>query len=528
MGLALAAFGVARPAAASSVIYYDGTGGADDGTVYANLLMNLAGHFDGEITTRNVLDYAAGDMNGFDHVFYVGTDYATAIPEAFYADVSGGTRPVLWIYENFKHLTDYLGGSGDLGFEFADWSAGSGWDFIDYKNRMSPRAVDPSFIDVDVTGSPTIYSYLSTGAANETDHPHFLCAGNGFCFLAEIPMVFEGWDDRMLVLADLLHEFYGTGAAENLRALMRFEDLNPYLAQPEKLAHVANLLEERDVPFGFGVIPIYRDPAGEWAPAGTELPMSEAPDFLDALNNLLAAGGTMVMHGTTHQYGDSVSGYGWEFSLGLDNEPVPEDARPWATERVEWGLAEFWSQGWDPKIWETPHYSASHGDYDVFNEYFDFMWERPLVFPVPPDADPIFGTYLEPVSQALPFYSMSSSLGMGMLPENSGYIDRDEGQTPDMVIARAQRLTIVRDAVACFAYHHTQVDDADLLAVVDGLKALGYTFVSPEEFTGDDGMDPPMDDDTGGDDDDDTASDDDEMPESGDDDDDDDSGCGCL
>ncbi len=499
----------AGPLSAATVIYYDGAEGEPNGILGSNMLLNLVGHFDDDAFTREVGLYEAGDMAEADHVLYLGTDWETPLPEAFLEDVASAEHRVMWIDGNLHQLTEYLAGPGVFGFEFVDWNPGEGLDRIDYKERMLVRAEDLSFIDIDVTGSPTVYSYITASEDADQEHPHFLC-GADLCFLAENPMYFEGADDRMLVLADLLHEFFQTEAPEQKVAMLRLEDLSAGAFDLDVLLNLTALLEERDVPFGIGVIPFFRDPEGLYNPPDTEIALSDIPDFVDILAYMINHGGTLVMHGVTHQWDPEITGLGWEFSLGFDGTPLSYDSGPWARDRIELGLAEFMSQGWEPKIWETPHYSASHGDYHVFAEHFQTFWERPLVFPVAPEADPVFGQFLEPISQTIPYYTTTGSLGVGILPETLGYVDIETPEmTPEALLEKADRISIIRDGVACFFFHHTLIDLEDLLAVLDGLSDRGYTFVGPEDYIGDDGM-------GGG-----------EDPDFGDDDDDHDGGCGC-
>lgn len=49
------------------------------------------------------------------------------------------------------------------------------------------------------------------------------------------------------------------------------------------------------------------------------------------------------------------------------------------------------------------------------------------------------------------------------------------------VLAAAEAMTVVRDGVAsCF--YHPYLGVEKLAQIVDGIRALGYTFVSPEEL----------------------------------------------
>lgn len=513
---------------ASTLIYYDGDDEDPMGLLHANMLLNLAGHFDEDVDIRDVTDFDASQMDDYDHFFYIGIIWENA-PQAFIDEIATNERHILWIDANLHQLTDAME-DNPFGFRIGEWTEGDGFDTLEYKGRQLERREDASFTHVEITGSPEVYSWITDGVDEE---PEFLCGGN-LCYLAENPFFFVGIDDRPWVFADLLHEFYDTTTPERRTAMLRFEDLSAGNFYPEKLRHLGDELAARGVKFGLSVIPIFKDPLGVISEPGTEIHMSDDPVFIDTLQYLIDSGATLLIHGLTHQHGDGLTGIDYEFveptELG-DGEyllPVPEDSEAFVRGRIEEALAEFEKFGWRPRIWVTPHYGASHGAYKVFSEYFDNYWERPVIFALDPDAPGVFGDYVRQLSQALPYFTSVSAAGMGAMPESLGYIDpweTEEDLSVAALLKRAESLSIVRDGVAAFYYHPNYVEESDLLFVVDQLLDKGYTFVGPDEFLFDGAGDCESGDCADDDDD-----DGDENP-SGDDsdnaDDDGDEGCGC-
>ena len=80
-------------------------------------------------------------------------------------------------------------------------------------------------------------------------------------------------------------------------------------------------------------------------------------------------------------------------------------------------------------------------------------------------------------------YVVNDVYGTKVLPENIGNIETESYNhhpitLPDELIARARRNLVVRDGFASFFYHpHLGVDL--LRQTVEGIRGLGYTFVSP-------------------------------------------------
>lgn len=492
-----------------SVVIYTDDVNRGRGVMFANMAYNLIGHFTDAITMRSALDYQAGDLAAFDYALYLGY-VDTTLPDDFLADVLDDTAPMFWISGNINQLVAYAGAEA-LGFGGGEFVPSSNRDRMTYKGRVLRRAGDLAHFNI-VPGpqAQTLIEMFSQFDAN--DRAPYYVRVRRLCYMADNPFPDETLDNRSLVFADYLHEFLNATDHEGRRALVRFEDLAPGVSDENYLDFFSDELAGRDIPFSMGVIPLFKDPAGLQFPKGTEYLLPEDDAFLDALDNMIERGGVVVMHGYTHQHDDGISRIDWEFTQGPGNKPLPYDSAEWARSRVERGLALFHEAGLEPQIWETPHYAASHGDYRVFSEFFDVLYERPLVFPIMPGDPPVFAEFLSPTTQIIPYELLTTSLGVPIIPENLGYIDPgDPYADPQVLLNWASDLTIIRDAVASFYFHHDWVDPADLDTVLDGLSDLGYTFVGVDEL---DLFTPPGD------------SDDDD-DETGDDDSADSGGCGC-
>ena len=465
---------------ASLIIYYDAGDEPGPGVRFANMLMNLAGHFDPKIETADVAGYQAGQLSKFDAAIYIGFQ-GHALPSTFLADVLNGKQRVLWIAANFDQLATHAGPAYPLSFKVIRWDPGSGYSRLDYQGRILIRQGDCSFFVVQYTGQPKIYARLSAEDRDKPPLPYFLSEGR-FFYLAENPLPFQS-EDRLLIFADLLHEFFQTGKRPAKQAMVRLEDLAPGVSNVTRLRAITDEFAKKGIPFSFSVTPIYKDPEGKYGPAGRTVRLRDDPAFVETLKYMRQRGGVLVMHGVTHQHGKGISREDWEFVQGTDLKPLAYDSEKWARRRILEGLSEFWSQGLDPMIWETPHYSASHGDYRVFAEYFSTFFERPLIFPLRPEDKPRFGAFLSPGNQLIPYYTPVSSLGAGLLPETLGYIDsRQPESAPPALLEKAEKISIVRDGVVSVFFHHDVTSDADINAVIDPLLKNGYTFVSPEQF----------------------------------------------
>ncbi|MEI8257065.1 MAG: DUF2334 domain-containing protein, partial [Deltaproteobacteria bacterium] len=282
---------------------------------------------------------------------------------------------------------------------------------------------------------------------------------------------------------------------ERHRATVRLEDITP-ANDPTELRAVADYLFSRGVPFGIGVSPQYRDPRGYYNGGVAEnITLRNSPDVVSALRYMLTKGGVLVMHGQTHQWNGGlnpftgVTGDDTEFYRVIHNAdntltysgPLPEDSLTWATTRMTTGLNLFRQAGLvQPAIFEFPHYAASVNSFTAAASRFTTRWERSFYFKGLLSGGAI--DYTHPFGQLFP-YIVRDVYGTRVLPENLGNVEPDAFENfpprlPAEIIAAAQRSLVVRDGIAGF-YFHPFFDISYLRETVEGIQALGYTFVNP-------------------------------------------------
>jgi uncharacterized protein YdaL len=204
-------------------------------------------------------------------------------------------------------------------------------------------------------------------------------------------------------------------------------------------------------------------------------------------------GGTLLMHGYTHQYRDvanpydGVSANDFEFYLAhidaADNVvydgPVAEDSAAWAADRVRSSANAFAAAGLStPSIFEFPHYAGSAADYRVMTGGFSARYDRGLYFPgtltgSPPDYTRILGQFFP--------YAVRDVYGAAVVPENLGNVEPEPfnnhpPRLPVDILASARRNLVVRDGMASFFYH-PHLGTGYLKNLVDGVQGMGYTFV---------------------------------------------------
>ncbi|GAA2621683.1 hypothetical protein GCM10010399_61020 [Dactylosporangium fulvum] len=477
-----------------TLLLYDTTGPYGFlGEQYAIVTANLASHF-GDWTAQPVVDYRAGDLDAYQAVIYLGSTYDEPLPTAFLDDVTATTKPVVWIYDNIWQLTARDPNFGTTrGFTWTSFDV-SQVAKVNYKGRTFTR--DPQN-GAGIMGT-TIYdaskvSVVADAVRNDSSTLPWGVRSGNFWYLGEVPYAYMSADDRYVAFADLLYDVLAPQTTERHRALVRIEDVGPD-ADPAELRRITNYLYSKGIPFTVAVYSRYRDPNGALSGGVAEdYTLADRPLVVAELKYMQSHGGTLLMHGYTHQFESAINPYNgvsaddFEFYMAHVNEndsviydgPVPGDSQAWAQSRIDSAFAAFAAAGLNkPTIFEFPHYAGSDADNRAVAANFKTRYDRGL-YPVGALRG---GTldYTRIIGQFFP-YTVRDIYGVVTVPENVGNIELEPfnnhpAHLPADIVKSAQLNLAVRDGVASF-FFHPYVDLSYLQATVEGIQATGYTFV---------------------------------------------------
>jgi uncharacterized protein YdaL len=485
------------PAPPSALVLYDTTGPYGFlGEEYAIFVANLAGHF-GTVKTEPVAAYKAGQIGASSATIYIGSTYDEPLPAAFLSDVAGATRPVVWMYDNIWEMTARVPDFGSV-YGFSPWI----FDFSAVA-KVNYKGADLKRSSLNQSGIMSYSAFDATKATvlaqavrpDGTTFPWAVRSGN-LTYLGEIPFSYTDENDRSIIFSDLLFDALAPSTATRHRALVRIEDVGPD-SDPDELRAIADYLSAQKVPFSFGVYPSFRDPnriqAADGLPASLE--MKDSPAVRDAIKYMITKGGTLIMHGWTHQYKNVANPYNgmsaddFEFFTAhvdandyvIYDGPVPEDSQTWAAGRITSSFNAFKAAGLPaPTIFEFPHYAGSSADYQAVKARFTTRYERSLYYNGTLSGGTIDKTHY--VGQYFP-YPVTDVYGSKVLPENLGNVELYEvnhhpPRFPADIVASAKLNLVVRDGFASFFYH-PYLGTSYLQQIVPQIKSLGYSFVSP-------------------------------------------------
>jgi uncharacterized protein YdaL len=471
------------------------------GEVYGVQVANLVSH-GSAFELRPVGSYRPGEMAGFSAVVYVGHSMSGQLPDGFLADVRSGRTSVLWLGYGAEQLS-----AGAPGYPAAIgwWPVGRvkqpvvGVSYKGVQLGRDERAGPPARIKVTDKSKVEV---LAEGVQPDAGRIPWAVRSGTLTYVSEVPFTYVGGSDRYLAAADLIRALVSP-PRRSPRALVRLEDVGP-TADPAQLKQIADRLHRRGVPFTIGVYPRYRDPMGAFSGGvAVDLRLTDRPEVVDALRYMIDRGGSIVLHGYTHQHGEKpnpyngVSGEDYEFyraRLGKDRVvellgPVRGDSVQWANVRFADARGELERAGLpDSHMFEFPHYTASAADYQAATGTFGVRYDRGSYFPgwcspecgggtVPVDPAGIY-------TQTFP-YLVRDVYGAVVVPENLGYIahSSDPAELRRRVgelVSAARTFRVVDDGIASFFYH-PYLGAEPLGRLVDGIQAAGYRFVTAAE-----------------------------------------------
>ncbi len=119
-----------------------------------------------------------------------------------------------------------------------------------------------------------------------------------------------------IYLSEMLHEVFQISHENSHPGYIRLEDIHP-LVDPEMLQSIAEILNDKKIPYMIAVIPVYRNPE-----TGEEEHFSDSPKLLKVLKYMQNHGGSIILHGYSHQYRNRETGEGFEFWDVQNNMPI--------------------------------------------------------------------------------------------------------------------------------------------------------------------------------------------------------------
>lgn len=408
----------------------------------------LVGHFTDDITFKNTKEVEPKDLAGVTHLFYQGQVNET-LPDNFIKALMNFKGTLVAIGHNSEQLADR--------FSFMKVEREVSVSKITHETE-SISIFPQSILQVTAENVETL---VKASHGTENEYPLFLGKNQTYYYASPIIEY-----TKAIFLGDALHTVFEDEHAHIRPGYIRLEDIHP-MANPKKVMEIAEILKEKQIPYMVAVIPVYTNPDTK-----KEYHFSDSPQLLKALKYMQNNGGSIVLHGYTHQFRASETGEGFEFWDVDNNMPIYHKAnedivkktrRDFASDaeyeefrksqlefetryiedKIQRGIDELVNYGLFPLAFEAPHYTMSQNGYNVLSNHFstyvgqvqlsDENWE-------------VMGTA---PSETTP----SMFNGMSLLPETIGFVDPADPNAIDSMVKEAQRYSVMRDGFVAGFYH---------------------------------------------------------------------------
>ncbi len=435
------------------VVFSSKSGEVDE---HQRMLDMLLGHFTDNIIFKASSQVNEDDLDKVDYLFYYGQQ-KEVLPRALVDIISN--------YEGTMVSIGYNADQFEERFAFVEWlSTNAVIEQVTLPNLGKNFPFNPQLIINTNLAVDYETETLLLGKNKNQRFPMFVKNQNNYYFASSLLK-----PPFSLVFAEVLHEVFVEEPLTNFGehpGYIRLEDVHP-MVDPKEVMAIAEILSEKNIPYMVAVIPVYTNPETK-----KQYHFSDFPELLKALKFMQDNGGSIVLHGYTHQFRLSETGEGFEFWDVEHNMPIyhEQDAeviikikedfdteeeyqqylssqkayeRNYIEGRLTRGIQELANYGLYPLAFEAPHYTMSQHGYQVASEYFttyvgqtqlsDHDWE---------------------IMTASPYITHPTFLhGMKLLPETIGYVKPEDPQAIEKMVQSAEDYKFVRNGMVAGFFH---------------------------------------------------------------------------
>ncbi|WP_232695706.1 polysaccharide deacetylase family protein [Brevibacillus daliensis] len=429
------------------VVYSTDTG---EITEEVRMLDLMLGHFTDRITFVSDESLSETDMQGATHLVYFGS-FKKSLGTQARQLMSGFSGPFLTIGKNAKQLGER--------FSFLTVSEQVEVNMLSLADAPDRERLDQNYMIETVTlkqGETLVHAWKG-----EYSFPLFVKQGETAYFATNnLAEPFHRY------FGEGLHSFFPNTHNAGHTAYIRLEDVHPF-SDPALVKQAGDYLADKGIPFMIALIPVYTDPETR-----KMYHLKDKPEMVEVLQHLQKRGGSILLHGYTHQYRASETGEGFEFWDVDNNMPIsgPPDVEVDVKERyhfvskedydayqqeqvafeerytktrLEKGLQELEELGLYALGFEAPHYTISQLGYEVASRYFGYVAGQMQL-----------GDRNWQIMSAAPYMSRPTFVhGMTVLPETAGFYDPASETPLDDFKSKVTDARLVRDGMIGMFYH---------------------------------------------------------------------------
>lgn len=438
------------------LIVYDSKKETDYNRDILNIMRTLLGRFSSDIKLLKLSNYDGEiNKNYYSHIFILG------INENSY-DNDNKTKNLISSLNLYKGTICWLGYGIENLLEHKKYNLdyiGKTNNIVSVNYRGKSYNLEEHYIFNIVESKDTSNKVI--GSINDTlnKYPYIINDKNLF-YVSKLDL------DGVLfyIFCDSLNDIFNIKRFDKGRIFVRIEDVHAF-RDPKDLVNIADYLSSKDIPFTIALIPAYVNPKNHKITT-----LSESPEIVKAIKYMQDKGGTVILHGYTHQYKkEEVSGEGYEFWDGKKDEPLKENMKIFVKDRVLSGLRVCIENGIYPLAFEAPHYAMESDGYKELKKYFStYMGQHQ-------NNNKKFST------NTYPYIIRDTEEFNILIPENLGYIDPEDKFTFQHIKENLDKLSIVRGFSGGF-FFHSYLNIEYLKNTIEYLEKQNIEFMNLRDF----------------------------------------------
>lgn len=421
-----------------------------------NIMRTLLGRFSSDIELLKLSNYDGEiNKNYYSHIFILG------INENSYNN-DKNTKNLISSLNSYKGTICWLGYGIENLLEHKKYNldyVGKTNNIVSVNYRGKSYNLDEHYVFNIVESKDTSNKVI--GSINDTlnKYPYIINDKNLF-YVSKLDL------DGVLfyIFCDSLNDIFNIKTFDKGRIFVRIEDVHAF-REPKNLVEIADYLSSKNIPFTIALIPAYVNPKNHKV-----ITLSESPEIVKAIKYMQDKGGTVILHGYTHQYKkEEVSGEGYEFWDGKKDESLKENMKIFVKDRVLSGLRVCIENGIYPLAFEAPHYAMESEGYKELKKYFStYMGQHQ-------NNDKKFST------NTYPYIIRDTEEFNIFIPENLGYIDPEDKFTFQNIKENLDKLSIVRGFSGGF-FFHSYLNIEYLKNTIEYLEKQNIEFMNLRDF----------------------------------------------
>ncbi|MDB3083690.1 cell wall anchor protein [Clostridioides difficile] len=420
------------------------------------IMRTLLGRFSSDIDLLKLSDYDDEiNKNYYSHVFIIGinensydndkkTKYLLSALDSYKGNICWLGHGIENLLEYKKYNLEYLGKTNNI-------------VSVNYKGKS--YNLDEHYLFNLVKSKDVSNKVIGSIDDTLNKYPYIINDKNLF-YVSKLDL------DGVLfyIFCDSLNDIFNIKKFDKGSIFVRIEDVHAF-RDPKNLVDIADYLSSKDIPFAIALIPAYVNPKNHKI-----ITLSESPEVVKAVKYMQDKGGTVILHGYTHQYKkEEVTGEGYEFWDGEKDAPLNEDMEVFVKNRVLSGLRICIENGIYPLAFEAPHYAIESEGYKELKKYCSTYVGQHQ------NNDKKFST------NTYPYVIRDTEEFNIFIPENLGYIDPEDNFTFQDIKEKLDKVSIVRGFSGGF-FFHSYLDIEYLKYTIEYLEKQNIKFMNLRDF----------------------------------------------